>query len=304
MDDGRGNTDNDVDPAAPQTHAALVNALAAAQNPDGGWPYCRERHGRKGTSWTEPTVLALLALGPQGPVSARGFQWLRSRQQPDGGWTPQPGVDETTWVTSLVALLPSQSIGIENSHRALGWILAQMGTNSTFWYRLRESLLGSHGAEENPGWPWFPGTAAWVTPTALAIMALEKAAKAQMTDEIRRRIGQGRQFLITRRCADGGWNHGSSRALGYDGTSYPETTGAALLALRGVPNLDRSIAAAERHWRECRGAEGAAWLKLGLLAQGKKVDAWPPHSAPRNIRDTALCLLADHAQQGANVFVD
>jgi prenyltransferase/squalene oxidase-like repeat protein len=298
MADGRGNSGYDAGSAPPQTDSALVTALAAAQNSDGGWPY------RKGTSWTEPTVLALLALGRENPVSARGFDWLRGRQRSDGGWPPQAGVEQATWVTSLVALLPVASIGPERLHHALSWILGQMGTNSTIWFRLRERLLGSHGVEENPGWPWFPGTAAWVTPTALAMLALGKAAKRQPADEIQRRIEQGREFLLSRRCADGGWNHGSSHALGYDGNSYPETTGAALLALRGVVNLDKSIAAAERHWRECRSAEGAAWLKLGLLVHGRKTEGWPPQSRPRNIRDSALCVLADRAEQGHNAFVD
>jgi hypothetical protein len=109
---------------------------------------------------------------------------------------------------------------------------------------------------------------------------------------------------MTRRCADGGWNHGSSHALGYEGNSYPETTGAALLALKGMPGLEKSIAAAERHWRDCRSAEGAAWLKLGLMVHGRKVEGWPVQSKPRNIRDTALCVLADRAEQGKNVFAN
>ena len=117
--------------------------------------------------------LALLALGPETPVSARGFAWLRGRQRSDGGWPPQPGVDQATWVTSLVALLPPEAVGTESYDQALGWIMGQMGTNSTFWYQLRERLLGASRGEQNPGWPWFPGTAAWVTPTALAILALE-----------------------------------------------------------------------------------------------------------------------------------
>jgi hypothetical protein len=298
MANGRGNSGNDADPAPPQKHAALVATLVSAQNSDGGWPY------RKGSSWTEPTVLALLALGQGNPASARGISWLRGRQRPDGGWPPQPQVEQATWVTSLVALLPPEIIGKESLDRALSWMLSQMGTNSTFWFRLRERLLGTNGVEQNPGWPWFPGTAAWVTPTALAIVTLEKVGKRRPSAEISRRIEQGRQFLLTRRCADGGWNHGSSHALGYDGNSYPETTGAALLALKGVPNLDASIAAAQRHWRECRSAEGAAWLKLGLLAHGKKTEGWPPQAPPRNIRDTALCVLADRAEQGNNAFAD
>jgi hypothetical protein len=290
--------DHAVSAAAPKDFG-LVDRIIAAQNADGGWPY------QKGSSWTEPTVLALLALGPHDATAcARGFAWLRSRQRADGGWPPQSAVDQTTWVTSLVAFLPPEAIGPDNFHSALKCILQQMGTNSTFWYHLRERLLGTNSAEENPGWPWFPGTAAWVTPTALAILALEKVEKKQPSPEIRQRVEKGRRFLMARRCADAGWNHGSSHALGYEGNSYPETTGAALLALRGVSGLDKSIAAAEAHWPLCRSAEGAAWLKMALLAHGRKAEGWPDHSAPRNIRDTALCVLADRAERGNDAFLD
>jgi hypothetical protein len=298
MADGRGDPRYHAGAAPPQKYVALVETLLQAQNSDGGWPY------RKGTSWTEPTVLALLALGPASPAAARGFAWLRGRQHSDGGWPPQPGVDEATWVTSLVALLPPESVGANRYKQALAWIMRQMGTDSTIWYRLRERLLGTGTGEQNPGWPWFPGTAAWVTPTVLAILALSKVEKHRESVEIRGRIEKGRRFLLSRRCADGGWNHGSSHALGYDGNSYAETTGAALLALAGVANLDQSLSAAERHWSECRSAEGAAWLKLGLLAHGRKKEGWPPQTVPRTVRDTALCIIADRADQGHNAFID
>lgn len=275
----------------------LVTALIQAQNADGGWPY------RRGSSWTEPTVLSLMALRRNDPVCARGYTWLAGRQRPDGGWCPQPGVNQTTWVTSLVALLPPETVGVERHQQALGWILAQTGANSSFWYRLRNRMLGESAGESDPGWPWFPGTAAWVTPTSLAILALRKLHNRQSSPEIRRRIEHGRQFLLARVCADGGWNHGSARALGYEGNSYPETTGVALLALAGASNLDRSIAAGERHWRECRSAEGAAWLKMALLAHGRKPDGWPAQAVPRNLRDTALCALAAQAERGLNAFL-
>lgn len=291
---GGSNPRHDAGQAAPETNVALVTALAQAQNQDGGWPY------RRGSSWTEPTVLSLLALPANHQACVRGYTWLRARQRQDGGWSPQDSVDETTWVTSLVALLPMAAAGAANFGRTQNWILRQTGANSTFWYRLRERMLGENASEANPGWPWFPGTAAWVTPTCLAIVALRKLPGPQ--PEIRRRIEQGRQFLLARVCADGGWNHGSARALGYEGSSYPETTGVALLALADASNLDRSIAAAERHWRECRSAEGAAWLKLGLLAHGRKTEGWPARTAPRNVRDIALWSLAEQAEQGHNVF--
>jgi hypothetical protein len=286
---------HDADAAPPAADSALVNSLIQAQNADGGWPY------RAGSSWTEPTALALLAL--RGDAACRaGYGWLAGRQRPDGGWPPQAAVDQTTWVTSLVALLPVDVLGAERYGRAIAWILEQTPEDATLWYRIRQRLLGTSAGERNVGWTWFPGTAAWVTPTSLAILALRRFEKHAPAEAVRKRIETGRQFLLSRICADGGWNHGSSRALGYDGESYPETTGVALMALAGVPNLGRNIAAAERHWRQCRSAEAASWLKMGLLAQGRKTEGWPPQAKPRDVRDTALCLLAGMAERGRNAF--
>jgi hypothetical protein len=45
-------------------------------------------------------------------------------------------------------------------------------------------------------------------------------------------------------------------------------------------------------------------LKLGFLAQGRRLEGWSAHSTPRNVRDQALCLLADRAEQGQNAFLD
>ena len=295
MGNGGSNPRHYAGQAASQKNDSLVADLVHAQNPDGGWPY------RRGSSWTEPTVLALLALTGH-PACARGYQWLHDRQRRDGGWAPQSAVDKTTWVTSLVALLAPDRVGAQRHSQAVAWILSQTGANSTFWYRVRGRMLGERSSEENPGWPWFPGTAAWVTPTSLAILALRKLN--QHRPEIEARIDHGHRFLLARACSDGGWNHGSARALGYEGLSYPETTGAALLALAGVPNLARSVAAGDRHWQECRSAEAAAWLKLGLLAQGHKTEGWPAQASPWNVRDTALCVIAGRAEQGENVFLN
>src|SRR5947209_17373957 len=88
-------------PARPNTFMS-IETLISKQNPDGGWPYLR------GRSWTEPTVYAVLALLAAGETEAarRGLRWITSLERPDGGWAPQAGIDESTWVTALVALLP------------------------------------------------------------------------------------------------------------------------------------------------------------------------------------------------------
>ncbi len=116
----------------------------------------------------------------------------------------------------------------------------------------------------------------------------------------------GHRFLLDKQCQDGGWNHGSSRALGYEGSSYPETTGAALLALHAnrSEKVTLGIAAAERHLRTCKSEEGQSWLRLGLLAHSRPLTgSWPPRPFPRTIVETSLRVIADAAAAGRNVLL-
>jgi len=154
------------------------------------------------------------------------------------------------------------------------------------------------------GWPWYPGAAAWVAPTALSILALEKAGRERDDTAVRERAAQGRSFLLARRCRDGGWNHGSTRALGYDSDSYPEATGLALLALHGspAPEIDSALKRAEQHLASARSREAADWLRLGMLAHGRT-----PAVAGAQLRGgtlpLALAAIANAARVGRNVFL-
>ncbi len=58
---------------------------------------------------------------------------------------------------------------------AIAWILSQTGADTNLLSRLQQWLTGNAGLHAYPGWPWFPGTSAWVTPTALSMLALRKA---------------------------------------------------------------------------------------------------------------------------------
>jgi hypothetical protein len=190
----------------------------------------------------------------------------------------------------------------------VSWLLDTSGRETSFSFRLIRMF-----SEKNPdregfeGWPWFPGTAAWVAPTGMAIRALEKA-RAQQPPHIERHIGErvqaGRDFLLARRCLDGGWNHGSSRPLGYEAESYPETTGLALLGLTSAPRaaLEPSLERAARQFGECRSAQGRAWLRLALASHAHSVPAAADEPASRDITDAALDVLAHAAERGSNVF--
>jgi len=279
--------------------------IQAAQNPDGGWPY------RKGGSWTEPTVFALLAHmagRTEAPHRAAAVAWLCAAQRQDGGFTPRHSVDQSTWVTALAALLPPQMIGPERHARAVEWLTGESGMESSLLFRITSFLRDGQlqdGSGLN-GWPWFPGTAAWVTPTCLGILALKKCEVRRPSATLRKRVDQAQAFLLSRRCADGGWNHGSARALGYDVGSYPETTGQALLALAGTDpaRLEASFRRAKQFLAEQRSSAGAAWLRLGLLAHQQGPAAAPIFAMrPRTVPDAALSVLAAAAGQGYNIFL-
>jgi hypothetical protein len=280
----------------------MIDSLRTHQNPDGGWPY---RPG--GSSWTEPTVLALLAGYANNDETGRGraLEWLRKLQRLDGGWTPKPGVDQSTWVTALAALLPPGDLGEAAHARAIHWLVGLTPANATFYAKLQAWLNRTPTAEPNAGWPWLPGTAAWATPTAISILALARQNRRNPDPVLKSRIQSARDFLLTHRCPDGGWNHGSARALGVDASSYPETTGTALLAVAGMePSaIAPSIKCAESWWKDCPSSEAASWLMLGLRANGHAKSAEPQSLKPRTIQDAALRSIASAGDRGIEVFI-
>jgi hypothetical protein len=283
-----------------------VASIASLQNRDGGWPY---RKG--GRSSTEPTVLALMAQSVYkgNPQSIEhGLAWLRSTQRQDGGWPPQAQVSQSTWVTAMVALVPRDALGISRHAQAIDWLMGQTGREASLAYKLRNELLGEGGGVigKHEGWPFFPGAAAWVTPSAISILALEKARRYQMAGGIPQRIEIGQQFLMDRVCQDGGWNYGRANVLGVEADSYPETTGQALLALHGVPpaRLEKPLAAAQAQAARCQSAEGLSWLQLGLQAHGIAA-AGPAKALPfRHVADASLGILARTALNGRNLFLE
>ena len=281
-----------------------IQLVVSKQNRDGGWPYVR------GTSWTEPTVYAILALLAAGELepARRGLKWLRAAQLSDGGWPPQTGFDESTWVTALVALVPPDQLGEGMHARAINWLLGTSGEESSVTYRVRQWLLGMPQMPEHefPGWPWIPGSAAWVGPTSLAILALEKEALRRPSAAIKLRVSQGRRFLLRRMCQGGGWNHGSVRALGYEATPYPETTGMALAALHGVRSRETESAlnVADRFLRECRSADALNWLRIGLMAHARLPANYcpPAQLACRTLPETSLDMLVAATQKASDLF--
>jgi len=276
-----------------------IQNLVSKQNRDGGWAYVR------GTSWTEPTVYAVLALLAAGETEAmrRGLNWLRVHQLSDGGWPPQAGFDESTWVTALAALVPPENLGTGAHGRAIEWVMNTCGEESTRIFRLRQWLLGkSRRVPEPVAWPWVRGTAAWVGPTAVSVLALDKENVQRRSPVIARRIAEGRRYLRERACAAGGWNSGSPPAYGMDVLPYPETTGLALAALRGVraPQTEKGLIVARKFLVESRSADALNWLRLGLMAHNQLPVGYclPADVACRTLMETSLDMLVAGTSNG------
>ncbi|WP_255744018.1 prenyltransferase/squalene oxidase repeat-containing protein [Streptacidiphilus sp. ASG 303] len=76
---------------------AAVRWLTGQQCGDGGWPSFRADTADACTAATEDSnatalaVQALTALGGHDAATARGVSWLRRHQNPDGGWSYNPG---------------------------------------------------------------------------------------------------------------------------------------------------------------------------------------------------------------------
>lgn len=286
--------------------ARSLEALAGLQDRDGGWPY---QSG--GPSWTESTSLAVLAMRAhehgttRAPVE-RGVAWLLRRQHADGGWPPSPVVRESTWVTALALLAVSPRASDDAVTNAVRWLLSTTGRESGWTERLRALLMGRGGeVAAATGWPWYPEAAAWVEPTALTLLSLRSLPPSSLKRQVEDRMQTGREFLLARQCRDGGWNHGSTRALGYDSDSYPESTGWALLALRGVSGAsrERGITRAKQQLADTSQGEARSLLELGLAAHGVTLppDSPPAPSAGR-CRALSLWLLAQSAREGRHAL--
>jgi len=279
----------------------LQHRLLEAQNSDGGWGY------QNGSSWTEPTALALLALAANlnsGPACLAGQKWLIGSQKADGGWAPQPSVEQSTWVTSLATLALSGTKSSPHVHRrGTSWLLGQILPEDSPVGRFVSRLQGVP-SDSRPagGSPWFPGTAAWISPTALSVLTLSNHAATNNDPWLRSQLDESRKFILSRRCRDGGWNHGGAKYRSDSASSYPETTGMALLALQGVePSkvifpLERAVAFVSAP----TSVEGLSWLQLGLLAHGRDHRAIQTNLPCRTARDAALRLLALAGNCSAN----
>lgn len=262
--------------------------LRESQNADGGWGY-----KRGGMSFVEPTAAVMIALlsDAQSALQVqRAREFLVSLQHPDGGWGIAAMDDESGWMTAWAvrALAVRRDAVVE---RAQAWLLKASGIRITDPNQIQSVQKVLRIDPRVTGWAWQPGDAAWIFPTALALLALDAI---QVRDHPR--VQEGIQYLLDRAIPTGGWNIGNPYMV--TGTLPPtvECTALALMALHtfGVGNETTSRARAYLD-REEFTPTAFEWAWRGLY--------WNHVGAPAERARTALGDLerADGSFDG-NVF--
>lgn len=223
-------------------------------------------------------------------------------QLPDGRLTISPLHQEAFWPTSLAVLAwHGSSVHEQVKDKAVKFLLYTSGLH---WARSDDTPVGHDTAI--PGWPWISDTHSWVSPTALAMIALAMAGFDNHP-----RLEQGTKLLLDRQLPGGGWNSGNTTVFGKALLPFPETTGMALNALSNRvarEDVRHSLEYLHKEISHLRTPLSLGWAILGLKAWGVTpvgMDGWIEESLQRGkwyggYTTSALCLLlaAERAVQG------
>lgn len=244
---------------------------------------------------TEPTALAAMALLAHGNRAAAetALGWLTAIQSADGsvpidasqqgpGWAT--GWAVLAWRTALSALplLAGRQAWAAAADRALRWVLATKGR------ALPQSPLLGHDMSLQ-AWAWTDGSASWVEPTAIQLLAL-KAAGLQSHHRSRTAV----QLLRDRAVPSGGWNCGNKVVFGTPLRAHVQPTGLALAALVGETSAEGEIRQAIGYLHKAISSStttaSLSCALIGLAGHGgrpKPADAWLAAACAKSLRNGA-----------------
>ena len=237
-------------------------------------------------------MLALHGTPGSEPILDRAWKLVRSWQHPDGSFQPGAEVKDGTWVTAL-GLTLARVRGIDDAgvHSSIDYLLHVVGEEHNPWTRTGAflHLLKAKLDVSHEGWPWRDGNASWIEPTAHTIVALKKAG-VYRSAEVARRVRDGEDLILSRRCTDGGWNYGTPNMLYFDLPSYPETTALALLALdgRNEREYQGAVELSTMFHVKTKSSLGKAWLQIALRCHSQNL----PTPAETEWKSTDIMLAA------------
>jgi hypothetical protein len=176
--------------AAPKEISSLETLLIRRRLEPCGWPFFRSEQAS-----VEATCLAILAVGAT--VHGSGVsesRFLMNCQLSDGSWPSFLGDTEGTWTTGLaISTLISLNAMSSSSDRALNWLVRERGKEGDWFWRWKFKITDRE-VRFNPdkyGWPWSPGTASWVIPSAFSLVAVKQYTVCNRLAAAETRCGAG-----------------------------------------------------------------------------------------------------------------
>jgi hypothetical protein len=281
---------NDVD---------LLRELCRRELPGGGWSFS----GSPQVS-LETTCLANFSVLAERPFSAPYVvRPLLRAQLSDGGWPPFVGDGASSWTTALaICVLNSANDSSGARERGQSWLLKTKGREGDWFWRWKFKLA-DRAVRFDPdryGWPWLPGSASWVIPTAFSVIAIKQFTACNRKEVSERRVRLGVEMLLDRTCVDGGWNSGNSVVYGVPLRPHVEATAIALLALqdeRRTETVQRSLAWLKQQATLINSGSSLAWCILSLFVYQERVESLKARLATligdgREIRNNATLATA------------
>jgi hypothetical protein len=278
---------------------SLVRLLSMRQLRSGGWSY----FGSEQLS-VEATTLAVMALSTESPDAARsGLDQLSHLQRRDGAWPAFGGDSDGSWTTALVlCALNGTGEFASAREKAFHWLVSERGREGHWFWRWKFKTVDRNVRfdPDKYGWPWVSGSASWVIPTALSVIALKQYTVCNRLEASEKRINLGVEMLSDRVCIAGGWNAGNSVVYGVPLRPHVEATAIALLALQGEHRnvmIDKSLEWLKLSAASIDAVTSLAWCILSLFVYQEPVDGLKYRLATiigdgRDIQDNATLATA------------
>jgi hypothetical protein len=206
-------------------------------------------------TFVEPTAAAILALESDagtGSQVQRARSLLLSLQRPDGGWGIAAPDEESGWMTAW-AILGLAGADDAAARRGVEWLLETAGVRVTDPGQVAAVKKELRIDPRITGWPWQRGDAAWIFPTALALLALDAL---KVRDQPR--VQEGIQYLLDRAIETGGWNIGNPFMVTGSLPPTVEGTAIVLLSLHAL-GIENDATEGARAWLNREGFTNTAF---------------------------------------------
>jgi hypothetical protein len=255
-------------------HVELLNELRRCELPGEGWSFS----GSPQMS-LEATCLATFSVLAEQPLATpQVVRPLLRAQRSDGSWPSFIGDGESSWTTALaICALNSANDSSDARERGQSWLLKTKGREGNWFWRWKFKVA-DRAVRFDPdryGWPWLPGSASWVIPTAFSIVAIKQFTACNRTEATERRIRLGVDMLLDRVCVGGGWNSGNSIVYAAALPAHIEATAIALLALQDekrTPAIQASLSWLRKRSASIESVASLAWCILTLFAYQEPIE--------------------------------